>query len=93
MFAWSVNSIIAIRTLNGLAAAFIFSTNTAILISSVRKEKRGHALGLSSSATYIGSSSGPFLGGIINHYFGWRAVFCFTLIIGLTSLFLAVKYF
>ncbi|MFZ3129539.1 MAG: MFS transporter, partial [Desulfosporosinus sp.] len=51
---WSIQALIIFRIMQGLASAMIFSTNMAILVSTFPPQKRGLALGFSTSATYIG---------------------------------------
>jgi EmrB/QacA subfamily drug resistance transporter len=77
-FAWNIQSLLAIRGLQGFGAAMIFSTNIAVLISSFPGEDRGRVLGYSTASTYIGLSAGPVIGGLFNHYFGWRSIFLVT---------------
>ncbi len=86
-FSWNIQTIIAFRLLQGVGAAMIFATNIAILVASFPPEKRGKMLGLSVSATYLGLSLGPVLGGILNHHLGWRSIFyIITVISGLVAL-------
>ena len=66
---------IAGRSLQGLGSAMIFSTSMAILISVYPASERGKVLGINAAAVYLGLSSGPFVGGIITEYLGWRALF------------------
>ena len=67
--------LIFFRFLQGVGLAAVFSTSMALLISSHSSRERGRVIGYSASATYIGLSLGPFLGGIITQYFGWRISF------------------
>ena len=63
------------RVIQGVGAAMIFATNTAILVSAFPAERRGSVLGISVAAVFVGSASGPVIGGLITHTFGWRAIF------------------
>ncbi|MBP2639471.1 MAG: major facilitator superfamily 1 [Firmicutes bacterium] len=76
--AWSMSALIVLRTCHGAVSTMIFSTGIAILTSVYPPHKRGHAMGLTAAATYIGLSLGPVLGGFMTHQFGWRSVFFFT---------------
>lgn len=51
---------------------------TTLVASSAPPEKRGYALGLLQMAIYLGSSVGPFLGGMIAARMGYRATFWVT---------------
>jgi EmrB/QacA subfamily drug resistance transporter len=83
--SFSMPMLIACRILQGISAAMIFSTGMAILTSVYPPQKRGQALGLSVAVTYLGLSTGPVLGGIMNHYLGWRSIFFFTAVLGVIA--------
>jgi len=89
--SWSIWLLLLFRVLQGIAAAMIFSTSIAVLISAFPPEKRGVVLGLSVSATYIGLTTGPVVGGILNHYMGWRSIFAFTFIMGAAIFLLSIR--
>lgn len=63
------------RGFGGFAAAMFFSNNIAILSSLFPKAERGKALGTNVSIAYLGVTTGPFIGGLITSYWGWRGVF------------------
>ncbi|MGC8895014.1 MAG: MFS transporter [candidate division WOR-3 bacterium] len=67
--------LIVFRVLQGIGGAMIFGTGVAILTSVYPREERGRALGINTASVYLGLSMGPFLGGIITQYLGWRYVF------------------
>lgn len=90
-FAWNVNIILAIRAFQGFGASMIFCTNIAVLVSAFSEEERGRVLGYSTASTYIGLSAGPVVGGIFNHYFGWRSIFIITFLVSATVFIIAVK--
>ena len=75
MFSPDILVMMILRVLQGAAAAMIFATNNAILISVYPASQRGRVLGLSTAATYVGLSAGPVAGGFLNHYVGWRSIF------------------
>ena len=70
--------LILIRVVQGIGAAMIFSTNTAVLLKAFPAENHGRVIGYSLAATYAGLSSGPVLGGFLNQHFGWKAIFIVT---------------
>jgi len=74
--------LIGVRILQGLGAAMMFSTSTAMIISVFPFNERGKVLGINVSSVYIGLTLGPFLGGLITHYFGWRILFLIPAILG-----------
>lgn len=77
--------LLAVRGLQGIAAAMMFSTTIPIVIAAFPPQQRGRAIGFNLVGTYTGLSTGPVLGGIINHYLGWRVIFIFTGIVALIA--------
>ncbi len=90
-FVRSMEMLLFLRALQGLGGAMIFSTNIAVLISAFPPEKRGKVLGYSVASTYIGLSAGPVVGGIMNHYLGWRSIFVLTFVISAVVFAIAAK--
>ncbi|GFN22483.1 MFS transporter [Thermanaeromonas sp. C210] len=85
----SLPFLIVARALHGISCAMIFSTAVAILISTFPAHSRGRVLGINAAAVYAGLSAGPFLGGIITHYLGWRFLFGINALVGLVTLVIA----
>ncbi len=79
--------LIASRMLQGIGASMTFSTGVAILISVFPPGDRGKVLGINVAAVYLGLSCGPFLGGLLTHYFGWRTIFLINVPLGLLIIF------
>jgi len=75
--------LIASRVLQGISSAMVSVTLVSILSSVFFKGDRGRALGINVAATYIGLSSGPFLGGFLTKYLGWRSIFFLVVPIGM----------
>ena len=86
LLSGSMAMLLISRVMQGVGAAMIFSTNTAVLISAFPGEQRGRALGYSLASTYVGLSAGPVIGGALNHNFGWRSIFVFIGILGVVAL-------
>ena len=63
------------RVLQGTGGAMVFGTSVAILTSVFPPQRRGWVLGINVAATYSGLSLGPFIGGLLTQYLGWRSVF------------------
>ena len=85
-FSPSATVLIALRALQGIGGAMIFGTGVAILTSVFPAEERGRALGINVAAVYLGLSLGPFLGGFLTQYFGWRSVFMAVVPLGIIVL-------
>ncbi|MBW2092454.1 MAG: MFS transporter, partial [Deltaproteobacteria bacterium] len=73
--ATSASILIVFRIIQGIGAAGIFGTGVAILTSVYPPQERGKALGINVASVYVGLSVGPFLGGLLTQYLGWRSVF------------------
>jgi MFS family permease len=71
-FAQSATMLIGLRVVQGLGAAMFVTTGMAILTSIFPPNKRGKVIGIYVAAVYIGLSVGPFAGGFLTQYFGWR---------------------
>jgi len=80
------------RAVQGIGASLIFATSTAILVSEYPVSYRGKALGINVASVYTGLSSGPFLGGLITHYWNWRAIFLINAFLGIIISILTYKY-
>jgi MFS family permease len=67
--------LLALRGLCGVFGALVMAMGPAILTSAVPPTHRGRALGFMSTATYVGLTMGPPLGGAIIAWLNWRWIF------------------
>ncbi|MFN2195560.1 MAG: MFS transporter, partial [Anaerolineales bacterium] len=81
--------LIMARALQALGAAMLFANSPAILTKNFPAEQRGQALGLQGTMTYLGLTTGPFLGGWLADMFSWHAVFFINLPVGLLAIWLS----
>jgi EmrB/QacA subfamily drug resistance transporter len=79
-------TLVAFRGLQAIGAAMLFANGPAIITKNVSSARRGQALGLVSTMTYLGLTAGPPLGGILAGVLGWRSVFYINVPIGLAGL-------
>lgn len=86
VFSVSPAMIILLRVVQGMEAALIFGTAVAILTSVTPPQERGKALGIYTTAVYLGLSMGPFLGGFLTTNFGWRSIFLVNVPVGILIL-------
>jgi len=78
----SVVMLICFRILQGIGAAAIFCIGAAILTSLFPSRELGKVLGINVAAVYLGYSIGPFLGGYLTQYLGWRSIFFVNVFLG-----------
>ena len=81
--SFDTGMLIASRVLQGISGAIISVTIISMLSSVYFQGERGRALGINVAATYIGLSSGPFLGGFLTKYLGWRSIFFLVVPVGI----------
>lgn len=74
--------LILFRYVQGVGAAFTSTTGPAILVSAFLPRHRGRVLGLAVSAVYLGLAFGPFAGGLLTQYLGWRSIFLVATFLG-----------
>jgi len=90
IFAPSMEAFLLLRIMQGVGSAMIFATNIALLVGVFPASERGKVLGVSISAVYTGASVGPFVGGQVIQYFGWRALFVVIAAIALAAFIMAM---
>lgn len=88
----SGNWLIVFRFIQGIGAAFTSTTGPAILVSAFSQQYRGRVLGFSVSAVYLGLAFGPFAGGYLTQYLGWRSIFFVAAAFGLLTATLAFLF-
>jgi len=64
----------------------------ALIASLFPPGRRGYAIGINTTAVYAGLSFGPFLGGVLTQFFGWRSIFIVTALLSVPVLFYARKF-
>ncbi|MGD0943137.1 MAG: MFS transporter [Acidimicrobiales bacterium] len=67
--------LLAARCTQGLGAALLAATATALVTEAFPGAERGKALGLNVTAVYLGLALGPALGGLLTEQLGWRSIF------------------
>lgn len=68
-------TLIALRALQGVGAAFIFPVSVSVLTNAFSPERSGHAIGMAYGIAGLGNAAGPLVGGLLTETLGWRAVF------------------
>jgi EmrB/QacA subfamily drug resistance transporter len=87
--AWSIDSLIAFRILQGLGGGMIVPVGIALLTRAAGPRHVGRALGVIGIAQVLGPALGPVLGGVLVEHGGWRWIFYVNVPIGLLALAIA----
>lgn len=86
MFTPSIASLLALRFVQGIGGAMIYANSVAIITQLYPPGERGYAIGMNVTAVYAGLSLGPFLGGVLTHFFGWRSIFLVSVLLAVPVL-------
>ncbi|MDR0912293.1 MAG: MFS transporter [Methanobrevibacter sp.] len=78
-FAFSAESIILFRVIQGIASAILNVCSLAFINEAFPVEDRGKAIGIIMAAIYVGMALSPVLGGTLTFNFGWGSVFLFSI--------------
>ncbi|MEN8232698.1 MAG: MFS transporter [Thermodesulfobacteriota bacterium] len=77
--------LIGARFFQGLGAAMTMACTPALIVDTFPERERGRAIGMMGSVVASGLTAGPALGGLLIHYFSWRAIFYINIPIGLLT--------
>ncbi|NMD56847.1 MULTISPECIES: MFS transporter [Tsukamurella] len=89
--ATGVESMLAGRALQGLAAAFVAPATLAMLTTTFEEgEPRIRAMAWWTAMSIAGGTAGNLCGGVLTELFGWRAVFLVNLPLGALAVMLAL---
>jgi EmrB/QacA subfamily drug resistance transporter len=73
--AFSTESLIVFRLLQGASGAFLVPGSLAIITAAFSKEEQGRAFGIWAGASAVTTILGPFVGGVLVDLLSWRAAF------------------
>jgi MFS family permease len=76
----------------GIGAAMFQATNIALITIHMPKEKRGHALGILSTAVALGGMTGPIAGGLIAEWLSWQWLFLIHVPVAIVATVMAYRY-
>ncbi|MFJ7073633.1 MFS transporter [Streptomyces sp. NPDC098781] len=84
--------LIAARGVQGLGAAAMFATNTALLASNYHGRDRGVAFGMWGAVNGAAAAAGPILGGLLTQHLDWRWIFLVNLPVAALALYIGGRY-
>ncbi len=93
--AFSIESFLLFRVIQGIGVAFLNVSAMAMVVSAVKPQNRGKALGFTVTGVYLATSLSPVICGFLVHNFGWRAMFYFVmpfLILSIILMILKIPY-
>lgn len=73
--AWSLQSLVVFRLVQGLLGGVLPATTLTILLRIVPRERLGVAVGLYGLGAMVAPAIGPALGGYLVEYVNWRLIF------------------
>lgn len=81
------------RLVQGIAGAILIPSALSILMSAFQDPKtRAKVIGSWSSFSALSLVTGPLIGGLLVHYFGWQSIFWINLPIGMVTLYLGYRF-
>jgi len=93
--AWSIDSLIGARVLQGVGAAMMSPQAMALIPTLFAPNERGSAFSFFALAAGLASVSGPIIGGLLigGNLFGldWRPIFLVNVPVGLITIILAIR--
>ena len=91
--AWSYASLFAARAAVGVGEAAYGTISPALLADFFPRARRGRVFAIFFAAIPIGSALGYVVGGLVDHYFGWRRAFFVAGVPGLVLAALALRLY
>jgi EmrB/QacA subfamily drug resistance transporter len=90
--AWSADSLIAFRVLQGLGGGMLLPVGQSILARAAGPQRMGRVMSVVGVPMVMGPILGPVLGGLIVSNFSWRYIFYINVPIGIVTLVLSSRY-
>jgi len=88
----TIHQLMIVRFIQGFMIATISIGSRALILDNITGERYTIAILYTSIGYGLGPLVGPFIGGILQHYFGWQANFIALAIFGVILLFISVFF-
>ncbi len=75
VLSFSTEVFMFFRIVSGAGMSFLNVSSMAMVVSAVKPQNRGKALGFTVTGVYIATSLSPVICGLLTYNFGWRAIF------------------
>ncbi len=85
-FAWSIDSLIAFRVVQGIGGGMLTPVGTAMMFRAFPPSERARVSALISIPAIVAPASGPIIGGYLVEYHSWHAIFLINIPIGIVAL-------
>ena len=90
-FAWSIDSLIVFRVLQGLGGGMLLPTGMIILARAAGPHRVGSVLSVIGVPMVLAPVFGPVIGGLLVESFGWRWIFFVNVPVGIVAVLLALR--
>jgi EmrB/QacA subfamily drug resistance transporter len=90
--AWSADSLIAFRVLQGIGGGMLLPVGQSILARAAGPQRMGRVMSIIGVPMVMGPVLGPVLGGLIVSNYSWRWIFYINVPIGIVALILSSRW-
>ena len=90
--AWSANSLIFFRVLQGIGGGMLLPVGQSILARAAGPQRMGRVMSIIGVPMVLGPIMGPVIGGLIVSNYSWRWIFYINVPIGIVTLILSARW-
>jgi EmrB/QacA subfamily drug resistance transporter len=90
--AWSANSLIFFRVLQGIGGGMLLPVGQSILARAAGPQRMGRVMSIIGVPMVLGPIMGPIIGGLIVSNYSWRWIFYINVPIGIVTLILSSRW-